>query len=58
MDLEPHSTDPVVERTCEECGATLTAAEIETAVENGGPFLCTVHAVEEVPLAEEDEPEV
>ena len=56
MDLEPHNLDPVVERTCEECGATLTDAEIETALENGGPFLCTVHAIEEVPLEDEDEP--
>jgi hypothetical protein len=56
MDLEEHSVDPVVERTCAECGAKLTAAEIETTLENGGPFLCTVHAIEEVPVEEEDEP--
>lgn len=56
MDLEEHSLDPVVERTCVECGATLTPAEIETTLENGGAFLCTVHAVEEVPVEEEDEP--
>ena len=56
MDLEPHNLDPVVERTCAECGAKLTDAEIETALDNGGPFLCTVHAIEEVPLEEEDEP--
>jgi hypothetical protein len=56
MDLEEHSLDPVVERTCAECGAKLTAAEIEIGLENGGPFLCTVHAIEEVPLADEDEP--
>jgi hypothetical protein len=56
MDLEPHDLDPVVERTCAECGAKLTGEEIETALENGGPFLCTVHAVEEVPLEDEDEP--
>jgi hypothetical protein len=58
MDLEPRNLDPVVERTCAECGAKLTAAEIEAAVESGGPFLCTVHAIEEVPLADEDEPAV
>jgi hypothetical protein len=56
MDLEPHSIDPVVERTCAECGAKLTDAEIEAAVESGGAYLCTVHALEEVPLADEDEP--
>jgi hypothetical protein len=56
MDLEPHSLEPVVERTCAECGAKLTQAEIEAAVESGGPYLCTVHALEEVPLEDEDEP--
>ncbi len=56
MDLEPRNLDPVVERTCAECGAKLTPEEIETAVESGGPFLCTVHAIEEVPLEDEDEP--
>jgi len=56
MDLEEHSLEPVVEHTCVECGAKLTPAEIETALENGGPFLCTVHAIEEVPLEDEDEP--
>jgi hypothetical protein len=56
MDLEPHSLDPVVERTCAECGAKLTEAEIQAVVESGGPYLCTVHALEEVPLEDEDEP--
>ena len=58
MDLEPNSLDPVVERTCAECGAKLTPAEIEAAIDAGGPFLCTVHAIEEVPLPDEDEPAV
>lgn len=58
MDLEPRNLDPVVERTCAECGAKLTPAEIEAAVDSGGPFLCTVHAIEEVPLEDEDEPAV
>ena len=58
MDLEENSLDPVVERTCAECGAKLTPAEIEAALDAGGPFLCTVHAIEEVPLADEDEPAV
>lgn len=55
MDLEPHNLEPVVERTCAECGAKLTDEEIETALESGGPFLCTVHAIEEVPLEQEDQ---
>jgi hypothetical protein len=58
MDLEPRNLDPVVERTCAECGAKLTAEEIQSALDSGGPFLCTVHAIEEVPLEDEDEPAV
>ncbi len=58
MDLEPHSVDPVIERTCAECGTKLTDAEIRASLDTGGPFLCTVHAIEEVPLEDEDEPAV
>ena len=54
MDLEEREgVDPVIERTCAECGATLTELEIQTALDTGGPFLCTVHATEEVPLDED-----
>jgi hypothetical protein len=56
MDLEEHTNEPVVEHSCVECGATLTEREIEASLDSGGPFLCTIHATEEVPLAEEDEP--
>jgi hypothetical protein len=55
MDLEPHNLDPVIERTCAECGAPLTAQEIEASLDAGGPYLCAIHAAEEVPLEEEDE---
>ena len=54
MDLEEHSLDPVVERTCAECGATLTEGEIRASLESGRRYLCSVHAAEEVPLEEED----
>ena len=50
MDLEEHSLEPVIERTCVECGAKLTAGEIEAAMDAGGPYLCAVHAAEEIPL--------
>jgi hypothetical protein len=50
VDLEEHSLDPVIERTCVECGAKLTAGEIEAAMDAGGPYLCAVHAAEEIPL--------
>ena len=55
MDLEEHTNDPVVEQTCVECGAKLTPQEIEASLDSGGPFLCTIHATEEVPLQDEDE---
>ena len=54
MDLEPRSVDPVIERTCAECGATLTEEEIRASLEAGEVYLCSVHAAEEVPLAEEE----
>ncbi|HKR99145.1 MAG TPA: hypothetical protein VJU79_06480 [Candidatus Dormibacteraeota bacterium] len=55
MELEEHSLDPPIERNCAECGAKLTSAEIQASIEAGGPFLCSVHAAEEVPLDEESE---
>ena len=57
MDLEEHSLDPVIERNCAECGAKLTTAEIQASHDSGGPFLCSVHAEEEVPLVDADQPE-
>ena len=56
MELEEQEgVDPVIERRCSECGATLTDAEIKAAQETNGPFLCTVHANEEVALDEDAE---
>ena len=56
MDLEEKSgVDPVIERTCAECGTKLTEAEIKASLDTGGPFLCTVHASEEVDLSEDVE---
>ena len=57
MDLEEHSIDPVIQRTCAECGVELTEQEIRAALDSDGPFLCSVHALENVPLEEEDAPE-
>ena len=53
MDLEEKSLDQVGDR-CEECGAKLTSAEIQAAMESGGPALCTVHADEVVGADEDD----
>ncbi|NLT07042.1 MAG: hypothetical protein GXY03_12125 [Solirubrobacterales bacterium] len=49
MDLEEHTLDPMIERRCEECGAKLTTAEIQAALDAERPFLCSVHAAEAVP---------
>ena len=54
-DLEEHSLDPVIERTCAECGATLTTEEIRASLESGGVYLCSVHAAERVPIEDEEE---
>jgi hypothetical protein len=57
VDLEPHdNVEPVIERTCAECGATLTKEEIAASLESGGDYLCSVHAAERVPIEEEDQP--
>ena len=55
MDLEPNSVDPVIERTCAECGAKLTDEEIRAALEAGQAYLCSVHAAELVPAEEQAE---
>ena len=39
---------------CEECGAKLTAAELQAVMESGGPALCSIHADEDVPVADEE----
>ena len=57
MDLEEQSgVDPVIERTCAECGTKLTDQEIRTSLDTGGPFLCTVHASEQVELEDPEQP--
>jgi hypothetical protein len=52
-DLEEHTLDPAIPRRCEECGAKLTADEIQATLDAGGRPLCSVHAAEEVPVGEE-----
>jgi hypothetical protein len=55
VDLEEHTLDPVIERTCEECGVRLTDREIQASLDSDGRFLCTVHASEQVPVDERDD---
>ena len=54
MDLEEKTLDQVGDR-CEECGAKLTSAELQTAMEAGGPALCSIHAAEDEPGLAADE---
>lgn len=53
MDLGERTVEDGGER-CEECGAKLTATELEAARESGGPALCRIHADEIVPIADEE----
>jgi hypothetical protein len=53
MDLEEKSIESPGDR-CEECGAKLTPAELQAAMESGGPALCSIHADEVVPVAEDE----
>lgn len=57
MDLEDKSLDPVIERRCAVCGATLTEQEIRESLESGRRYLCSVHAAEELPAEEIPETE-
>jgi hypothetical protein len=50
---ESTGVDPVIERTCAECGAALTEAEMKASLESGGTYLCSVHAAEGLPGDEE-----
>ena len=54
MDLEEKSLDQIGDR-CEECGAKLTAAELQSVMESGGPALCSIHAAEDEPGLAADE---
>jgi hypothetical protein len=56
MDLEEHTLEQVGER-CEECGATLTARELELALERGGPTLCSIHLADVATSDDDDLPE-
>jgi hypothetical protein len=48
MSLEEHTLERLGDR-CEECGAKLTAQEMQAAMESGGPALCAIHAAEDEP---------
>ncbi len=54
VDLEEKTIEELPDR-CEECGAKLTPAEIQAAMESGGPALCSIHAAEDEPGLAADE---
>jgi hypothetical protein len=54
MSLEEHSVEGAGDR-CEECGAKLTPAELQSVLESGGPTLCAIHAAEDEPGLAADE---
>lgn len=54
MPLEEHTLEEPFGNRCEVCGAELTRSEIEAAREENGPFLCGVHAAEELPAGEDE----
>jgi hypothetical protein len=55
MDLEERTIESLGDR-CEECGAKLSREEQAEALERGGPQLCSVHAAENLPAEELDDP--
>jgi hypothetical protein len=54
VDLEEKTLEQIGDR-CEECGAKLTPAELQAAMESGGPALCSIHAAEDEPGLAADE---
>jgi hypothetical protein len=57
MALEEHTLKEPYEARCEVCGAQLTQPEIHIAREANGPFLCNVHAAEELPAHDDGAPD-
>lgn len=57
MDLEPRTIEDTLVTRCEVCAAPLEPAEIDEAREAGGPFLCAVHAAEQLPAEESERQE-
>ena len=55
MDLEEHTLEPAVPDRCQVCGAPLIPSEQRAILDSESPPLCSIHAVEVVPLEEEQE---
>ena len=48
---DEHGVEDNFQRSCAVCETELTEAEIQSSRESGGPFLCSVHADQETPVA-------
>lgn len=58
MAVDEQSNEPAVPDRCEVCGAQLIPSEQAAVLESGSAPLCSIHAAEVLPLAEEQtEPE-
>ena len=53
MESQEQAVQDNVARTCEVCGAALTEQEIADARDLERPFLCSVHAAEDLPAEEQ-----
>jgi hypothetical protein len=53
MDLEEKTLDPAVPERCQVCGAQLIPSEQQAVLDSGSPPLCSIHAVEDLPMDEE-----
>ena len=53
VDLEERSIEQLP-NSCQNCGAVLTDAEKQIALEGGAPVLCTTCAAEQVPVSEDE----
>ena len=47
------AVEPVVPARCSVCGAQLIPSEQQAVLESGSPPLCSIHALDVVPLDEE-----
>jgi hypothetical protein len=54
MGLEEHTLDPAVPDRCQVCGAQLIPSEQRAVLDSGSAPLCSIHAVEVVPLDDDD----
>ncbi len=57
MALEETTLEPAVPDRCQVCGAALIPSEQKAILDSGSPPLCSIHALEVVPLEEEQEAE-